>query len=436
VRGALTPDTVWMLAVDADDAGRWIGDEGAGSAREVDGKRAWDDVGVMLTRRLELPMKRLERVILARSASANTYLIVHGDFGAPPERLPTRTVAGRSFYGLDPSLWLAPTGNSKTYALFWDRQALGAWAAQKREDDAVWYATVERAAARAPSASGLALVNIPPSASSGQVVPALVGPARVEDGGLVAEFSSDAQGVSRLMGLVQGLMMAGQKAAVDLRRQSERAVMHEAAAFLTLAHTLERVVELVDVRVEGNDDDAEQLLTIELPGVLADREALVVASLAIMLGREERRLSAEGASLEPLRVLNQSATRAARLIEEGGCALGHPVPAKVPSAGSCCASQGGASDASGTTCRAGLEGWAQPLWSALEVEVPASQRFVYSVDAEVFEGVGMDLELTARGDLDCDGVLSTFRIRVRARTDESGRCIASVGPLLSRTTQE
>jgi hypothetical protein len=71
--------------------------------------------------------------------------------------------------------------------------------------------------------------------------------------------------------------------------------------------------------------------------------------------------------------------------------------------------------------------WAQPTWQALNFTPPDPHRYAYQYDSS---GVGEEatFTVTAFGDLDCNGVLSTF---VRIGDVQSGEVRGGVGLLVS-----
>ncbi|MBM4371256.1 MAG: hypothetical protein FJ098_06355 [Deltaproteobacteria bacterium] len=77
--------------------------------------------------------------------------------------------------------------------------------------------------------------------------------------------------------------------------------------------------------------------------------------------------------------------------------------------------------------------WAVPGWSALMFEMNDPHRFVYSFASK---GTGADAEFvaTANGDLDGDGVLSTFQRFGKGAAESGGEC--TLGPTAFRTEND
>ena len=67
-------------------------------------------------------------------------------------------------------------------------------------------------------------------------------------------------------------------------------------------------------------------------------------------------------------------------------------------------------------CAPDAAAWGVPTWSALSFELTAPHHYVYEVTSK---GVGpaATLTISAYGDLDCDGIMSTFRRTVTGKVD-------------------
>jgi type II secretory pathway pseudopilin PulG len=79
-----------------------------------------------------------------------------------------------------------------------------------------------------------------------------------------------------------------------------------------------------------------------------------------------------------------------------------PSPATAPALGSCCAQPGG-------KCAPDVSLWTDPSWQALKFSMDDPHYYSYT-----FESSGTDLSsqfsARANGDLDCDGMFSTFEM--------------------------
>ena len=89
--------------------------------------------------------------------------------------------------------------------------------------------------------------------------------------------------------------------------------------------------------------------------------------------------------------------------------MGGPVPAMfpepslaaTPALGTCCASGG--------KCNASADYWKNPTWVALAFAVPDPHYYHYAYTVSGNGADGATYYALAYGDLDCDGVYSTFR---------------------------
>lgn len=82
--------------------------------------------------------------------------------------------------------------------------------------------------------------------------------------------------------------------------------------------------------------------------------------------------------------------------------------ATTPTAGTCCAANGGKDVDKDGRCDADAGQWNTSTWSALKFQMNDQHFFVYAFESE---GTGRSARFTvsAYGDLDCDGMMSTFR---------------------------
>ncbi len=115
----------------------------------------------------------------------------------------------------------------------------------------------------------------------------------------------------------------------------------------------------------------------------------------------------------------------------------------TPSAGTCCKALGGPDQDGDNRCDAlggpesgpppkGKKGrseppanpWDTPTWSALRFEITQPHYFVYEFTSNGKTGVDAEFVATAYGDLDCDGVRSTFQRFGKAdpRCSDFGEC--------------
>jgi hypothetical protein len=106
-----------------------------------------------------------------------------------------------------------------------------------------------------------------------------------------------------------------------------------------------------------------------------------------------------------------------------------PVPKQFPSesvgptppVGTCCANGG--------TCLADSSLWGHPTWQALNFSIEDPHR--YSYQYEVIDG-GKGFVARAIGDLDCDGVFSTFEVTGQVAGDGSVQSSASIRRIQER----
>lgn len=100
-------------------------------------------------------------------------------------------------------------------------------------------------------------------------------------------------------------------------------------------------------------------------------------------------------------------------VNAAGAKVGCRFPANqgpTPVEGTCCSSNGlGGHDANGDErCDADPAVWSTPVWEALSFQMTDEHYYVYAFDSGG-ELAGAELIASAHGDLDCDGIQSTFQ---------------------------
>jgi len=110
-------------------------------------------------------------------------------------------------------------------------------------------------------------------------------------------------------------------------------------------------------------------------------------------------------------------------VDQEGNLLPCSFPASIGAtpAPNCCASQGGPDKDNDGLCDAAGEPWAATTWKALRFIPEEDHRYVYEFKNLGQTDQGMEFEISAYGDLDCDGVMSTFS-RFGIGTVKDGEC--------------
>jgi hypothetical protein len=86
-----------------------------------------------------------------------------------------------------------------------------------------------------------------------------------------------------------------------------------------------------------------------------------------------------------------------------------PSQAATPTAGTCCGSLGGPDADGDGRCDPNPAIWESETWSALKFQVTDPHYFVYAFESNGKTGSEAEFTASAYGDLDCDGIQSTFR---------------------------
>ena len=107
---------------------------------------------------------------------------------------------------------------------------------------------------------------------------------------------------------------------------------------------------------------------------------------------------------------------------------GSPLPRRFPvSAGptpgkTCCSDQGNPNVSDNGMCLPSSGDWDQQGWKEARFAIDAPHRFVYEMINEGEVDGQLRTTLVARGDLDCDGIQSVFKVRVVANPQTLPGC--------------
>jgi hypothetical protein len=95
----------------------------------------------------------------------------------------------------------------------------------------------------------------------------------------------------------------------------------------------------------------------------------------------------------------------------------------TPKVGTCCASLGGPDRNDNDKCDPAPGDWATETWSALYFQMSDEHYFVYDFTSNGKTGNDAEFTVSAYGDLDCDGIKSTYQRFGRGKVENSERTV-------------
>jgi hypothetical protein len=406
------------------------------------GRVAWEDLGAWSQEVYGVDLNAFDAFTLVVAPETGAYVVARGEVdvaGIPGEQ---SARGGSVSYALGGGAWVAITGAPRQWAFFPSRWSLEAWAAERRAgqmglSQGRLEAFEQDLGAVGPRVAH-ALVDVPAwELAGGQGALGLTrAQAYIKGGDVVATFSGDEAARGAVRTQLRALAQQGEAIAAGLRQETlEEERIEEVAEMLVLAHVVDRLVEGHKVELVGED------VVVTAPRILEDADAVLELMTGSLLLESWTQGKIEATGLAVEAQLNRMAAAAtdhytSSSSEAGACGFPASAP-PVPAEDTCCASRGGPEDVSGEGCRAGLPGWDAPEWEPMRAAAPVGvvQPMTWStVSRELAPGVH-ELVIKARGDADCDGVRSTYQVRLIGRS-VGGRCEVEVGPVLSRTTGE
>ncbi len=224
--------------------------------------------------------------------------------------------------------------------------------------------------------------------------------ATVTRSGIRFSMSGDHDILSALASQLNIAKKAGLKELADARAQgtADEAPTFAGAGTIIAYHMAVNLFDKIDPKVEGDR------FTIDVPGEFTAGTPLVVGAIGVMaavaIPAFMKYIKRSKAS-EPRTMVREIAERA-----RARYAQTQTLPASVgptPPSGSCCEKDDG-------VCPPDASLWNAEPWRQLDFRIEVEHRYSYEV-----RSAGSQLTVLAQGDLDCDGVRSTFSLTGQVR---------------------
>jgi len=187
-------------------------------------------------------------------------------------------------------------------------------------------------------------------------------------------------------------------------------------------HLAGRTFEAFMPKREGST--LEFRLPIEQWGTLSMLGTLSAVAIPAFMKYQKKAKKSE--AIEELRRLQTAATVyfcTPHVDKEANMLPPHFPPAQTvtPSQGTCCLELGGPDKDSDGQCDPNPGIWDTETWNSLLFSVDHPHRFVYAFESNGKTGNEAEFTASAYGDLDCDGIRSTFQVIGRGKV-ENGEC--------------
>ncbi len=113
-----------------------------------------------------------------------------------------------------------------------------------------------------------------------------------------------------------------------------------------------------------------------------------------------------------------------------------PSVAATPAPGTCCGALGGADTDGNDKCDVNIAAWSNETWNALNFHMSDQHYFTYEFKNNGLTGADAQFEAIAYGDLDCDGVKSTFARTGKGSEPYPGEFSVELGYLFTENETE
>jgi hypothetical protein len=379
-----------------------------------------NDVRATLRRTMGFAPGEMSRAVVVASLTRKAFagwVLGSQPSGTPPGE-PRRFGALAATQLQDEDLWLAATAGGfvvgNAAGLDWVGSAAGGSNARVSLHDELVRRLEVNGAVVAASLAGGELQTAANGTLGGSVAGAALA---MGGGGARAVVRGDAKSAAALETLIQGgLALAkieadraaevGRTAADPLEALTGVVAHHQGLMMLDAIKT-RRDGEFVELGIElpGAEPESRMMVAVAVLGVLA-----AVSVPAFTKYMERAKASEARGELDRLYAAAALYYGTPR-VDASGAPLPCAFPPSVgvtPPAGTCCGARGGPDSDGDGRCDVAPETWTSATWKALGFAPEGQHRFVYSFTAS---GTGPDASftVTAHGDLDCDGVSSTFQ---------------------------
>ncbi len=238
------------------------------------------------------------------------------------------------------------------------------------------------------------------------------------------------QGSSAARGQLEAMIeLARRGARGNAESQRQEALASDdvvvAVTGVVTAHALFAGLEMLKLSTEGDSLVARVQPPTDVTTYMTVTSVLAAVAVPAYLKYMRRAKTAEAIDeLDRIyrgAALYYSTPRVDQLGNRLPCQFPRSQPA-TPKAGTCCHALGGPDRDKDDRCDSNPEAWTTPTWSALGFDLSEPHYFVYSFESSG-TGSAATMTITAHGDLDCDGIQSTFRRTGRADPESGdGEC--------------
>jgi hypothetical protein len=384
-----------------------------------------DKLGKVFTRLVGVDLAKTKGAVVFASVDPEAVgALLTGDLAGAPKGKASKDIQGTPAAELEPGLFLArigekvAIGNQAAIAEL-VRVSKGAAPKLAGSDTAkAFEAVAERVAPGGAAVLAIARLErlLPLLEEAG--LPGLkldrAGIALGREGGEAVAVLGDPESIGQLKSqLDTALGFANRWVAMTASQAETSDDLGEALGGIVAAHGTEDILSRLKIETDGG----VMTVRLDLGGSVTVPMISVLAAVAVPAFIKYVRRAKTAEAIDRLDRLNQGA--AAYLATPRVGADGTPLPCQFP-ASVTCTPPGSPCDHPDGKYPGDAKAWEHPTWRALGFQMTDPHYYRYCVSSE---GSGTDatFKVTARGDLDCDGVFSTFRRTSFLRTG-AGDC--------------
>jgi len=240
---------------------------------------------------------------------------------------------------------------------------------------------------------------------------------------ITARMAADDACINGILGALESARAMAKAAVAAQKANLAEMNLLDGISIILADRSLDRLVDFITPKRTGDtlslSLEIDQFTTVTIVGSMA-----AVAIPAFLRYTRTAKVSEAQETLRKIRYGAEAYFCTPRVDEQGNKIAPHfpEAQAATPAAGTCCASLGGPAGEKEGRCEPDSATWQTPAWMALNFAMLDPHYFVYEFTPTTQPDGTPAFDASAYGDLDCNGVRSTFRLTCRGVTGGEDDC--------------
>lgn len=252
----------------------------------------------------------------------------------------------------------------------------------------------------------------------------------VDSRSITAKMVADEACINGILGALEKVRAEAKAAVAAQKANLAEMNLADGMALIIADRSLDRLIQFITPKRSGENLTLslaiDEFTTVSLVGTMA-----AVAIPAFLKYSRETKVSEAQENLRKIRFAAEDYYCTPRLDEQGNAVPPRfpDAQATTPAAGTCCAEPGGPAGTSKGKCDPDSSIWETPTWTALHFTMLDPHYFAYEFTPKAMPDGTQAFDVSAYGDLDCNGVRSTFRMSCQGIPGGEDGCRLNCDPV-------